>query len=127
MSWHDTHQWRAGTDDIVRRCTQTAEQYLLPFYLGRLTVAADSIHELLALVLDALQMPEEDLQKHAGTVDRRPLDLSLYELTDPRHAWQSLPVPDKYFALVCAKRSLFLATREMILDMLRRLEQTRRG
>jgi len=36
---HSTHQWRRGTDDIVRKCTANAEKYLAPHYLAELVRA----------------------------------------------------------------------------------------
>src|SRR5262249_5549621 len=47
MSWHHSHQWRKGADDIVRGCTHTAEEYLLPFYLHRLAASVNSVRDLL--------------------------------------------------------------------------------
>lgn len=127
MSWHDTHQWRGGTDDIVRRCTQTAEQYLLPFYLDRIKASADSVRDLLTYISGALVLPEHELRRLAGAVDPRSLDLSLYELTDPAHSWQKHPVPDRYYALLLAKSRLFVAMREIIPETLSRLEKTTKG
>jgi hypothetical protein len=133
MSWHDSHEWRPGTDEVLRRSMRTAEQYLLPFYLRRLTAAAGSILELLTFVLDSARMSEKDLRKRAGAVDFRTLDvpadlqfrgLGLFELTDPDHPWQTLSVPERYYALVLAEREMFLSMLEMIPDMRQRLERT---
>ena len=133
MSWHDSHEWRPGTDDVLRRSMRTAEQYLLPFYLRRLTAAAGSIQELLAVALDTARISDDKLRKRAGSVDLQRLelpadlqfrDLGLFELTDPDHVWQTLPVPERYYALVLAERPMFLSMLEMIPDMAQRLERT---
>ena len=122
MSWHDSHQWRVGADDIVRRCTKTAEQYLLPFYLGRLATSVNGLLELLEVVGEAVLLSEGELQERSGAIDLRGLDLGLFELTSPEHAWQRMPVPEKYYALAAEKRDLFLATRDSIPRILGRLK-----
>ena len=126
MSWHDSHEWRLGTDDIVRRITQTAEQHLLPFYLRRLMDNSDNIKEMLACILDALKLPEDELRKRVGNPLPSHFDLSLYELTEPRHAWMAMPIPEKYYALTLIKRPALLAAIESIPDMLKRLDQTQK-
>lgn len=127
MSWHDSHQWRMGTEDIVRRCTQTAEQHLLPFYLDRVMASAESLRESLMTVSDGLRLPEDELRQRAGTVAPPSLDVSLYELTDPQHPWQRLPAPDRGYGLLLAKHALFLRVREMLPEMVQRLERTCRA
>ena len=39
---HSTHEWRSGTEEIVRRCTSNAEAYLAPFYRRLFVGARDS-------------------------------------------------------------------------------------
>jgi hypothetical protein len=68
MSWHSTHEWRAGADDIVRRCTRTAEQHLLPFYLARIAAASDSIGALLDVIAQSARISEEKLRERSCSV-----------------------------------------------------------
>jgi hypothetical protein len=100
---HSTHQWRAGTDDIVRKCTANAEVHLAPHYRSELLLARQLLLELLTFLL-----------AHRGVLDdpaflsryRRPLstsqDLSLRHLAQPTADLQVLPLAERAAILVAS-------------------------
>jgi hypothetical protein len=104
---HSTHQWRAGTDDVVRNCTTNAEVHLAPYYRRELLLAQPFFLEALTFLLT-----------HPGALDdpgflsgyRVPLtvsrDLSLRHLAHPPADLQALPHTDRAAMLVatCADK-----------------------
>ena len=120
---HDSHSWRSGTDDIVRKCTAAAEEHLPALYRRWFRAAAP---ELLAL-LETTAALAPGLAQMSGHAAPRFLDVSLLDLANGRSAWYEQPRATRYASLVHSKPELFAALLPQLDAMAARLHSLLRA
>ncbi len=103
---HDTHHWRSGTDDIVRKCVAAAEEHLPALYRSWFRAAAP---ELLAIIEASASLAPALVQAPGLAAHTRFPDVSLLDLANRRSAWHELPRQTRYCSLVHSKPELFAA------------------
>jgi hypothetical protein len=111
---HDSHSWRSGTDDIVRKCTAAAEAHLPAVYRNWFRTAAP---ELLALLETTARLapawttapgPTESFVD-LSLPDRAALDITVRDLANLRSPWYDRPKATRHALMVQCKPALFAA------------------
>lgn len=107
---HSTHDWRDGTEEIVRSCTANAEAHLAPHYRRVVLGARPLLVELVA----AARRHARDLDDPAFVARYAPhraacLDVRMEDLAAPRAEWARIPAAEWGAALVAANAELYRA------------------